>query len=79
MSTKDEARTGSMTVANRATTQILGKVRTNRIGNTAPAPQSRCAINKPDECGASMATWRLCIGGGTARCMAHACADIGGG
>jgi hypothetical protein len=37
MPTKDEARTDSVAVANRATTQILGKVRNDRVGKTAPA------------------------------------------
>jgi len=37
MPTKDEARIGATAVANRATTQILGRVRNDRVGKTAPA------------------------------------------
>jgi len=37
MPTKDEARTGAMAVAHRATTQIPGRVRNDRVGKTAPA------------------------------------------
>jgi len=46
-----------MVTATRVTTQILGKVRNDRVAKTAPAgrPKSDCATSKPDEYGASMA------------------------
>jgi len=56
-----------MAAASRATTQILGKFRSDPVSKTSSAgrPKSDCDASKPYEYGASMAAMSVDTGGGT--------------